>query len=154
MRVLGIDPGYDRIGLGVVDKQGASLKVAWCGLVETPRIDLPTRLRLLHQETVAVLEREKPDCVAIERLFFAKNTTTAIDVAKAAGVLTLAAVATGLPVCEYAPPEIKQSVVGNGRAEKRQVQFMVTRLLGLAETPKPDDVADALAVAITHALRA
>lgn len=123
------------------------------GLIKTPRIETPERLNVLYQDVCALLDRAKPDAVATERLFFAKNQTTAIDVAKALGVVQLACAQHGLVCTEYSPPEVKLSVVGNGAAEKDQVAFMVVKLLGLKETPKPDDVADALAVALTHALR-
>lgn len=154
MRVLGIDPGLERIGWGVVERRGSKLTALDYGLIQTPRVETPERLRLLYDELVALIERTKPECVATERLFFTKNQTTAIDVAKALGVVQLAAVQSGLACTEYSPPEVKLSVVGNGAAEKSQVGYMVVRLLGLAEEPKPDDVSDALAVALTHALRA
>ena len=154
MKILGIDPGLERIGWAVVEKRGSKLTALGYGLIQTPRVEIGERLKIAHREACALLEEHNPDCVATERLFFAKNQTTAMDVAKALGVVMLAASQHGLECCEYSPPEIKQSVVGNGAAEKKQVQFMVTKLLGLKETPKPDDVADALAVAITHALRA
>ncbi len=151
--ILGIDPGLERIGFGVLRKQGSSIVPVEYGLICTPRISLPERLKLVYEEVGALMDRAKPDAFATERLFFAQNKTTAIDVAKALGVVLLAAAERGLPHREYAPPEVKLAVVGTGSAEKRQVQFMVTRILGLAETPKPDDVADALAIAITHALK-
>ena len=154
MRVLGIDPGLERIGYGVVERSGSRLRAVEHGLIKTPRTDTPARLRMIFDEVSALIGRTEPDCVATERLFFTKNQTTAIDVAKALGVVHLAASQRGIEVTEYSPPEVKLSVVGNGAAEKRQVEFMVTKLLSLAETPRPDDVADALAVAVTHALRA
>lgn len=154
MRVLGIDPGLERIGFGVVERRGSQLVSIEHGLIKTPRVETPERLRLLYEDLRALLERAKPDSVASERLFFAKNQTTAMDVAKALGVVQLAVAQAGLACTEYSPPEVKLSVVGNGAAEKRQVEFMVAKLLGLAEPPSPDDVADALAVAVTHALRA
>lgn len=154
MRVLGIDPGLERIGYGVVERRGSQLVAIEHGLVTTPRVEFGERLRALYDEVVALLDRAKPDCVATERLFFAKNQTTAMDVAKALGVVQLAVAQRGLACTEYSPPEVKLSVVGNGAAEKRQVEFMVVKLLGLDAPPKPDDVADALAVAVTHALRA
>lgn len=153
MRVLGFDPGLERIGYGIVEKVGSRLSMVECGLVTTPRVDTPERLKQIHEEVSALIDRTNPDCVANERLFFAKNQTTAIDVAKALGVVQLACAQRGLSCTEYSPPEVKLSVVGNGAAEKSQVAFMVVRLLGLSEAPKPDDVADALAVAVTHALR-
>lgn len=154
MTVLGIDPGLERIGFGVVRRTGSSLCVVEQGLFQTPRIATPDRLRILYDDVCALVDRTNPDAVATERLFFAKNQTSAIDVAKALGVVQLACAQRGLACTEYSPPEVKLSIVGNGAAEKSQVAYMVVRLLGLSEQPKPDDVADALAVAVTHALRA
>lgn len=152
-RVLAFDPGLERLGYGCVDRNGSRLTEIEHGLIETPRVALGERLCLLHERTAELLERLRPDAVACERLFFAKNQTTAMDVAKALGVVLLAAGQRGLQVAEYSPPEVKLAVVGHGGAEKQQVQFMVAKLLGLENPPKPDDVADALAVAICHALR-
>lgn len=153
MIVLGFDPGLERIGFGAVQKSGSRLVALEYGLIQTPRIEIGERLLMVYERAQELIDRVKPDCVATERLFFAKNQTTAFDVAKALGVLMLAAAERGLPCVEYPPPVVKQSVVGNGAADKRQVCYMVTRILSLEEPPKPDDVADALAVAITHALR-
>jgi crossover junction endodeoxyribonuclease RuvC len=114
---------------------------------------LASRLNLIHDKTSSLLSQYKPDSAAIERVLFAVNKTSAMDVAKASGVLILACSQAGVPVAEITPPEVKLGVVGNGAAEKKQVQFMVSKLLGLATVPKPDDVADACAVAIAHALR-
>lgn len=153
MLVLGIDPGLERIGYAAVRREGSRLVPVEYGLIETPRIGLADRLRLVHERTSALLDRVKPDAVATESLLFSVNRKTAMDVAKSLGVILLAIAQDGAPWTEYAPPEVKLSVVGNGAADKKQVQFMVTRLLGLSETPKPDDVADALAIAVCHALR-
>lgn len=153
MTVLGIDPGLERVGYGVIHRDGSSLSVVAYGLIQTPRVNLPDRLKLVHGAVTEIIETRKPDAVATERLLFTVNKTTAMDVAKSLGVILLATSEAGLPWCEYSPPEIKQSVVGVGNADKRQVQFMVTKILGLSSPPKPDDVADALAVAITHAFR-
>jgi crossover junction endodeoxyribonuclease RuvC len=150
---LGIDPGLERVGFGIVDRQGSRLvSVAW-GLIETPRVGLGERLCLIHDQLVDVLNEHKPDAVAIEKLFYAKNQTTVMDVARAAGVILYTAAEKGLAAAEYSPPEVKLAVVGNGRADKKQVGYMVCRLLGLPEPPKPDDCADALAVALTHSLK-
>lgn len=154
MKILGIDPGLERVGYGLIEKQGSRLIVLQHGLLQTPRIALPERLALIHQGVIELLDVHKPDAIATERLLFTVNKTTAMDVAKALGVILLACSERGLDWAEYSPPEVKQSVVGNGAAEKKQVQFMVQKLLGLRTPPKPDDVADALAIAITHALRA
>jgi len=153
MIILGIDPGLERIGYGVIRRTGSKLTAVDYGLIQTPRILLPDRLRILHEEIEKVIETHEPHAIATERLLFTVNKTTAMDVAKALGVVLLATAMRRIPWAEYAPPEVKQSVVGNGNAEKAQVQFMVQRILGLPAPPKPDDVADALAIAITHAFR-
>lgn len=153
VRILGIDPGLERVGFGVIERKGSRIESIEHGLIETPRINVPDRLRLIYDEVEAILERTKPDAVATERQLFAANKTTAMDVAKALGVVLLATQRHGLPWCEYSPPEIKLAVVGQGNADKKQVQFMVAKLLGLTKAPKPDDVADAIAIAITHAFR-
>lgn len=153
MRILGIDPGLERIGYGMILREGSRLAVLDYGLIETPRIAIPDRVRLLHEQIVELIDRHQPDAMATERLLFTVNKTNGMDVAKALGVILLAGAQKGLPWCEYSPPEVKQSVVGQGNADKKQVQFMVTKLLSLPKPPKPDDVADALAVAITHAFR-
>lgn len=152
MTILALDPGLERIGYAIVRREGSRLTTLAYGLIETPRIELPLRLKHAHDAVAALLAEHRPDVLAVEKLFFTKNQTTAFDVAKALGCCLLAAADQNLPVVEYSPPQIKKAVVGTGRAEKKQVQFMVTRLLNLKETPKPDDVADALAIAITHAL--
>jgi crossover junction endodeoxyribonuclease RuvC len=154
MKILGIDPGLERVGYGLIEKQGSKLTVIKHGLIHTPRIPLPERLSLIHAQVIELVENDRPDAVATERLLFTVNKTTAMDVAKALGVILLACSERGLEWAEYSPPEVKQSVVGNGAADKKQVQFMVQRLLSLTTVPKPDDVADALAIAITHAFRA
>ncbi len=153
MTILGIDPGLERIGFGVVRRDGSRLTVLEYGLIETPRTNVPDRVRLLHERITEIIETHNPDQMATERLLFTVNKTTAMDVAKALGVILLASSQKGLPWCEYSPPEVKQSVVGQGNADKKQVQFMVTKLLNLPAPPKPDDVADALAIAVTHAFR-
>lgn len=153
MKILGIDPGLERIGWGLVERDGSRLVALEFGLIQTPRIALPERLRIVHEEACALFERTAPDALATERQLFAANKTTALLVAHALGVVLLAGSERGLPWAEYAPPEIKQAVVGNGSADKKQVQFMVQRLLSLKELPKPDDVSDALAIAICHAMR-
>lgn len=153
MVILGIDPGLERVGYGVIRRDGSRYIPLDFGLIQTPRIATPDRLRLIHEAVVALVDQHQPDHLATERLLFTANKTTAFDVSKALGVVLLASSEKGLPWTEYSPPEIKQAVTGEGRADKKQIQFMVTRLLGLKETPKPDDVADALAIAITHAMK-
>lgn len=153
MRVIGIDPGLERVGFGVIQREGSRLQVIDYGLIETPRVGLLPRLDLAHQEVCALIKRHRPDAIATEKLLFSVNRKTAMDVAKALGVILLAVAQSGTDWCEYTPPEIKLAVVGTGAADKKQVQFMVSKLLGLTETPKPDDVADALAIAICHAFK-
>ncbi len=153
MTILGVDPGLERIGYGVIRREGSRLTVLDYGLIQTPRIAVPDRVMLLHERIVALIDEHRPDHMATERLLFTVNKTNAMDVAKALGVVLLAGAQKGLPWCEYSPPEVKQSVVGQGNADKKQVQFMVTKLLNLPTPPKPDDVADALAIAVTHAFR-
>lgn len=153
MKILGIDPGLERIGFGLVEKQGSQIKAIEWGLIQTPRVPIAERLLILSDKIDELLQRTQPDAMAMERLFFAKNQTTVMDVAKACGVILVGAARRGLEATEYSPPEVKLSVVGNGAAEKKQVEFMVVRILGLPSAPKPDDVADALAIAVTHAMR-
>lgn len=154
MRVLGIDPGFGRLGYGLVDRVQGVLRAGESGLVETDKnASLPARLAQIHCEVVRLIARSKPDCIATEALLFAANRTTAFDVSKALGVVLLAAAEADLPWSEYTPPEVKLTVTGSGAAKKPQVQFMVAKLLALPDPPKPDDVADALAVALCHAIR-
>jgi crossover junction endodeoxyribonuclease RuvC len=153
MIILGIDPGLERIGYGLVRREGSRLEPLSYGLIHTPKIDLRDRLRLIHEQVMEIIDTQRPDAMATERLLFTVNKTSGMDVAKALGVILLAGSMKDLPWAEYSPPEVKQSVVGNGSADKKQIAFMVTKLLGLQEAPKPDDVCDALAIAITHAFR-
>lgn len=152
--VLGIDPGLERVGYGLVRREGSRLVCVEHGLIETPRVEIYERLDMVFTRVTELVERTRPGAFSVEKLLFSANRKTALDVAKALGVILLAAKRCGVPVYEYNPGEVKLSVVGNGAAEKRQVQFMVTKLLNLENAPKPDDVADALAIAICHALRA
>src|SRR5438309_1528056 len=126
MIILGVDPGLERIGYGLVRRDGSSLKPIAFGLIESPRIAIPDRLRIIDEQFQLLLDEHKPDTVATERQLFAANKTTALDVAKALGVILLACGQRGLPWAEYTPPEVKLGVVGNGGADKRQVQFMVS----------------------------
>ena len=153
MVILGIDPGLERVGYGVIRREGSRLSMLECGLIQTPRVAITERLAQIHREVVALIEAHRPAAMATERQIFAANKTTALDVAKALGVILLAGSEKGLDWSEYTPPEVKQSVVGNGSADKKQVEFMVVKLLSLQKAPKPDDVSDALAIAICHALR-
>lgn len=152
LRVLGIDPGLARMGWGVVEKNGSVFRALAYGTLETKAGNpLPERLKSIFEGLKALLAKHRPDVAAMEELFFSRNAKTAIVVGQARGVSLLACGLAGVPVAEYRPMEIKQAVTGWAGAEKGQVQKMVKLLLGLAETPRPDDTADALAIAITHA---
>jgi crossover junction endodeoxyribonuclease RuvC len=152
MRILGIDPGIATLGYAVIQKNGPNLTAIECGAITTPtHMHTPQRLRILYENLTELLERLQPDELATERLFFAKNETTAFSVGRAIGVVLLAAAQRSLPWTEYTPPQIKQAVTGYGSADKKQVQYMVQRILSLTSPPKPDDAADAAAVAICHA---
>lgn len=152
MRVLGIDPGIAIVGFGFVDKQGHKLVPVQYGCIQTKaHTDQAIRLNELYESLLQLIDKYNPDAMAIEKLFFNKNVTTAFTVAEARGVLQLAAVQRGISIAEYTPLQVKQAVVGYGKAEKKQVQEMVKLFLKLTAVPKPDDVADALAIAICHA---
>lgn len=151
MIILGIDPGYAIVGWGVLNYQGNQFKVLDYGAITTDAdMDLFRRFQAIHQSLNEIIERHHPDAMAIEELFFNTNRTTAINVAQARGVLILSALDHNVPVYEYTPLQVKQAVVGYGRAEKQQVQQMTKLLLNLTAVPKPDDTADALAIAICH----
>lgn len=152
MRILGIDPGYAIIGYGALDYSAGRFRVVAYDAVTTPaNTDFPVRLESIYNGMSAVLDRYRPDAVSVEKLYFNTNITTGIAVAEARGCILLAAQQRKIPVFEYTPLQIKQAVTGYGKAEKRQMIAMTTRLLNLAEPPRPDDVADALAAAICHA---
>lgn len=151
LRILGIDPGYATIGYGVLDYDGLHFKPVSYGAVTTPPdMAFPNRLSDIFDDFSTIIKNYAPDCISIEKLYFNTNTTTAIDVAQARGVILLAAQKSGLQIFEYTPLQVKQSITGYGRAEKRQVMEMVKNLLSLSSVPKPDDTADALALAICH----
>lgn len=152
MKIIGIDPGYAIVGYGVVEHQSNRFTTLDYGAITTTA-DMPFEQRLLaiYEELDALLERHKPDAMSVEKLFFTSNQKTAIAVAEARGVILLAATRRGVPIYEYTPLQVKQAVVGYGRAIKSQVMEMTKRLLNLKEVPKPDDTADALAIAICHA---
>lgn len=140
------------MGYGVIDLRGNQLLPVVYGCIETtPESSLMARLQLIHEQLQAILNANRPDVMAVEQLFFNRNTTTAFTVGQARGVALLAGAQFGTAYAEYTPMQVKQAVVGYGKADKQQVQQMVRLLLGLAEVPQPDDTADALAVAITHA---
>ncbi len=150
--VLGIDPGYAIVGYGVIEFDNFRFKPIEYGAITTPAKTLFTdRLEKIFNGVTSIIEKYKPDALAVEKLFFNTNTTTAIDVAQARGVIILAARLKNVPVYEYTPLQVKQAVTGYGRAEKQQVQEMVKHILGLKSVPKPDDTADAVAIAICHA---
>jgi crossover junction endodeoxyribonuclease RuvC len=152
MRIMGIDPGIAIVGFGLIDKQGSKLVPVQYGCIQTEaHTDSAVRLKMVYDSMVQLIDKYKPDAVAIEKLFFNRNVTTAMAVSQARGVLILAAVQQGLEIGEYTPLQVKQAVVGYGKAEKKQVQEMVKLFLHLSAVPKPDDVADALAIAICHA---
>ena len=152
MIILGIDPGLATVGYGVIEyKNGAFRTIAFGAILTPAHTSIESRLLTIYNDLDEIIKKYKPDDVAIEELFFNNNSTTAIAVAEARGVILLCAHKNGVSVNEYTPLQVKQSVVGYGRAEKKQVITMVTMLLGLKEPPKPDDTADALAIAICHA---
>ncbi|MFH1715040.1 MAG: crossover junction endodeoxyribonuclease RuvC [Elusimicrobiota bacterium] len=152
MIVLGIDPGTATTGWGIIKcEKGFDPKPIAYGYISTgAEHPFPRRLNRIHDELTKIITEFKPSDIAIEELFFAKNVKTAIKVGHARGVMLLTAEKAGVAVYEYTPLQIKQAIVGYGRAEKNQVQYMVTKLLNLKKTPKPDDTADALAVALCH----
>lgn len=151
MIILGIDPGYAIVGIGVIEYKGGKFRYIKHGAITTPA-GMPTaeRLKIIYNEINLLLDEYKPDAVAIEELFFNSNQKTAIMVAQARGVLLVACANRNIPLFEYTPLQVKQSLTGYGRADKKQIQTMVKMLLGLNAIPKPDDAADALAIAITH----
>ncbi len=151
MLALGIDPGTATTGFGLVREEDGAYQLVDCGVILTSAQEpMPQRLLLLHNHLLALLAAHRPDAVAVEELFFNKNVRTAIAVGQARGVVLLAAAQAGVPVYEYTPLQVKQAVVGYGRAEKHQVQEMVRILLALDSIPQPDDAADAVAVALCH----
>lgn len=151
MRILGLDPGTATTGFGIIDAEAGRMQLVDYGVITTPAGDDPAeRLRSIFDQVTELLHTHQPDTSGVEKLFFGRNITTAIRVGEARGVLLLALAHAGIPIGEYSPPQIKESVTGYGKADKAQMQLMVRQLLGLTETPRPDDAADALAVAITH----
>ena len=152
MYILGIDPGYAIVGYGVVNYSGNKFTTVTYGAITTPAgMPFVKRLDTIFNEMTRILNTYKIEAMSVEKLFFNTNTTTAIDVAQARGVIVLAAERSNVPVFEYTPMQVKQAVVGYGKAEKKQVMAMTQRLLNMKEIPRPDDAADALALAICHA---
>jgi len=152
MIILGIDPGIATVGFGIIKAQGSGQSLVRCGVIRTEAGQrLSLRLKQIHSDVTELIEAFRPDAIAVEEIFFNTNQTTGISVAQGRGVILLAGEQKGVPLFEYTPLQVKQTVTGYGRAEKRQVMEMVRRLLGLNVIPQPDDAADALAVAICHA---
>jgi crossover junction endodeoxyribonuclease RuvC len=153
--VLGIDPGLSRCGYGVVVRERGEMRAVACGVIRTdPGDALPARLAALFDELAALVAQYRPAAVSVERVLFQNNARTAISVGQASGLALVAAARAGVPVVLYSPNEVKLAVTGDGRADKRAVQEMVTRLLKLREIPRPADAADALALACCHVWRA
>lgn len=151
MRVLGIDPGTATTGYGIMENKNGKSKVIEYGCIKTDKnLSFPERLRIIYNTIKNIIKKNKPDCVAIEEIFFSKNVKTAISVGHARGVGILAGINSGIEIAEYTPLQVKIAVVGYGRAEKYQVQEMLKILLKLKFIPKPDDASDALAVAYCH----
>ena len=151
MKILGIDPGYAILGYGVIEMNGNKFRVCDYGAITTdPKTAMADRLKILYQALMDLIVEHRPESASIEELFFNTNAKTAILVGQARGVAILACANSGLEIYEYTPLQIKQALVGYGRAEKQQIQAMVKVILNLKETPKPDDTADALAAAICH----
>ena len=152
MRILGIDPGYGITGFGVIETQRGQNRLLQCGAITTPAgMDFSARLEIIYEDMRQLLEKAKPEAVAIEELFFGQNVTTGSGVAQSRGVILLAIRQAGLEVTAYKPMQVTQAVVGYGNATKLQVQDMTKRLLHLNAMPKPDDAADAIAIALCHA---
>ena len=152
MRILGIDPGYGITGFGLIETEGSQSRLLRCGAITTPAgMDFSARLEMIYEDMGQLLRTTKPDAVAIEELFFGQNVTTGIGVAQSRGVILLAIRQAGLEVTAYKPSQVKQAVVGYGNATKHQVMDMTKRLLRLDKLPKPDDAADAIAIALCHA---
>lgn len=151
MRILGIDPGIAIVGYGVVDKEGNRYKtIAYDAVTTKAHTPLEDRLEKVYNGVCEIIKEYKPDAMSIEELFFNNNAKTALTVGQARGVIILAAVQNHIPVYEYTPLQVKQALTGYGRASKTQIQQMMKSMLGLTEVPKPDDVADALAIAVCH----
>ena len=151
MRILGVDPGYAIVGWGILDYEKAKFQIVDFGAITTDK-DTPfgKRLQEIYEDMDYIIKRTHPDALSMEKLFFQTNVKTAIDVAQARGVLLLCAENNSLPVYEYTPLQVKQAVTGYGKADKKQVMQMTKNILGLSKVPKPDDTADALAMAICH----
>jgi crossover junction endodeoxyribonuclease RuvC len=150
MIAIGFDPGTARLGFGVIESEPDPRPIDFGVIVTDAALPMANRLLAIHEAVGELIDRYQPDAIAVELLFFARNVTTAMTVGQARGVILLAGAERGIPVAEYSPSEVKQAVVGYGKADKRQIQEMVRIMLGLESLPRPDDAADALAVAICH----
>jgi crossover junction endodeoxyribonuclease RuvC len=152
MRILGIDPGTGILGFGVIEVVNGKAQLVDAGVIRTPvKEDDAVRLQTIYEELTDIIEHTKPTVMSVEKLFFARNVTTAMTVSQARGVVLLCGKQAGMEIFEYTPMQIKMAVTGYGKAEKKQIQEMVRVILGLESVPKPDDCADALAAALTHA---
>jgi len=155
VRVLGIDPGLAITGYAVIDETGSDLQLITTGVIRTPaNTPAPERLRMIHQELSDLISEHQPDASGVEELFFSRNVKTAMSVGQARGVILLTLANAGLSIAEYTPMQVKEAITGYGNADKRQVQEMVRMLLNLSDVPRPDDAADAVAVAICYLHRA
>lgn len=153
MRILGIDPGTGILGFGVIDVEKGQPKLVDAGVIRTPvKEDDAVRLLTIYEELTEIITLHRPTIMSVERLFFARNVTTAMTVSQARGVVLLCGMQAGMSIAEYTPMQIKQAITGYGKAEKKQIQEMVRVILKLKEIPRPDDAADALAAAITHSM--
>lgn len=152
MTILGIDPGYATIGFGIVEADGGTIRLKQYGTINTPAgMEFPQRLATIYRDMNELMEAFRPDVMVVEELFFGNNVTTGIGVAHGRGVILLSAAERNIPIIEYKPSQVKQAVVGYGNAEKKQVMEMTRRLLNLDKIPRPDDAADAIAIALCHA---
>lgn len=153
MRILGIDPGTGILGFGIIEAQKGNIQLVDAGVIRTPvKEDDAVRLLTIYEELSDLIAQNRPAIMSVEKLFFARNVTTAMTVSQARGVVLLCGQQAGLQLFEYTPMQIKQAITGYGKADKKQMQEMVRVLLKLKEVPKPDDAADALAAAITHSM--
>jgi crossover junction endodeoxyribonuclease RuvC len=151
MKILGIDPGTATTGFGLIEKSGSILVKLDAGVIYTPKTEyMQNRLKILYDDLSQLIKTHQPDCMAVEKLFFTNNITTAMSVSQARGIALLVAAQNEIKLAEYTPLQVKMSVTGYGQAEKRQIQEMVKKILKLSVIPKPDDAADALAIAICH----
>ena len=151
MKILGIDPGTATTGFGLITKEGPKLTKIDCGVISTSKdLDMPKRLSILFNDLQEIVRTHKPDVMSVEKLFFTNNITTAMTVSQARGIVLLVASQNNIPIAEYTPLQVKMSATGYGKATKKQVQEMVKKILKLSVIPKPDDAADALAIAICH----